>query len=536
MTEKNKFQQAHSIGKLVGIAYYRVSTSEQAEDGNGLESQQRACIQASDTRNIELVKIFRAEGESAKSLERPVLQELLKYCRENKADIDCIVVHKIDRLARNTNDFATLRAFFASCGIKIISVSEPTDDTPVGKFIESTFANIAQLDNDIRAERTKAGMAEALRQGRYIFRAPFGYQKIAGRGISTIVPDEYEGEVVKEIFSTIHSGFKSIEAVRSEVNRKLKLDLRKPIIKSHFYKIITNPVYKGYIIVERMGLILKGSFEPLVSEDLFNDVQFIYKGRSKKLPKYKKIHPLFPLRGTIKHSCGHLMTANLSKGKYPHYRCTHCERVNLKKDDVESDFLKYLEVTKLKPDLADVLKIALEANWEESEKNSTKALLNINKQKTLIVRKQEMIVEKNLKGIYDDEMTKKLLSDTSAELAELNLEAVKYREPEEDKVELLSFSLGFLENMDQIWQEGDIEIKHEFQKFIFRDGVIYENRKFRTIEKPLSVELNEALNQQNYPYMTLREPFSNGLLNQLTEIYFFIKQANIQPFIINYNA
>ncbi len=488
------------------VIYCRVSTQEQVDDGLSLITQQRICREFLSKHGYKLATDpFIEEGESAKTAERPVLKELMKYCKENAKDIDAVVIYKVDRLSRNTNDYHVLRAFFNSCNISVVSASEPLEDSPFGRFMETTLASIAQLDNEIRGERSKNGMIEALKQGRYIFRSPLGYNKISGRGIATVEPDGTYSKYIQEIFERIAaSNTSSLEDIRLDINQSLKAHQLKLINKSHFYKIIVNPVYKGWIILDTLGVNQKGTFKSLVSEELFNKVQFILSGKSKKLPKYKMIHPDFPLRGTIKHSCGKYMTANWAKKKYPHYRCTHCKRVNLHKEDVEADFVKYLKGINLKSELTDAIKFGLQANWEYRKKDVIKIRQKLEKDKSNIETSQHKVVDKNIKGVYSDHMTKKMLSELEMQQSEIDLELMKYRAPEDDVNDLVEFSLTFLENMDQIWEQGEPELKHQFQKFVFFDGVTYDQREFRTNDKPLSVKMNESLVEANYPEMTLR--------------------------------
>ena len=88
------------------IAYTRVSTSEQSNSGLGLHSQRAALRAEAERRNWEDVRYLSDEGYSAKSLDRPAIQEALAMLAEGKAGI--FVVSKLDRLSRSLLDFATI--------------------------------------------------------------------------------------------------------------------------------------------------------------------------------------------------------------------------------------------------------------------------------------------------------------------------------------------------------------------------------------------------------------------------------------------
>ncbi len=91
------------------IIYIRVSTDEQV-DNFSLETQQKICVQEAERRGMEIVQTFREEGKSAKTiLGRPVLIELIEFCRKNKRNLDAVIVYRIDRVSRQLQDYLAIR-------------------------------------------------------------------------------------------------------------------------------------------------------------------------------------------------------------------------------------------------------------------------------------------------------------------------------------------------------------------------------------------------------------------------------------------
>ena len=76
---------------------------------------------------------------------------------------------------RDKYDHFALRSHLQSLGISLRSATEPIDDTSTGKLMEGVLAAFAQFDNDVRSDRTRAGMRAALELGRWVFLAPLGY-------------------------------------------------------------------------------------------------------------------------------------------------------------------------------------------------------------------------------------------------------------------------------------------------------------------------------------------------------------------------
>src|SRR5258707_52373 len=121
--------------------------------------------------------VFREEGRSAKTIkDRPALIQLLEYCRRHKRGVDAIIVYRLDRISRQTADYLAIRKKMADCEITIISATEPTGDTPTEKFVETLLAGFAQMDNDVRSERTKNGLRARFLAGLHNATAPMGYK------------------------------------------------------------------------------------------------------------------------------------------------------------------------------------------------------------------------------------------------------------------------------------------------------------------------------------------------------------------------
>ena len=153
------------LTEMIGaVIYVRVSTKEQTENLS-LPTQLRACEDYCRRHGYDVLERFHEEGESAKTTDRSQLQALLKYCRTHKGKVHFVVVYNLTRFAREKYDHFALRAHLNSLGISLRSATEPIDDTSTGKLMEGVLAAFAQFDNDVRSDRTRAGMKAALELG-----------------------------------------------------------------------------------------------------------------------------------------------------------------------------------------------------------------------------------------------------------------------------------------------------------------------------------------------------------------------------------
>jgi site-specific DNA recombinase len=128
----------------------RVSTKEQTENLS-LPTQLRACEEYCRREGYEILEQFREEGESAKTVDRPQLQRLLKYCRTHKGKVHFVVVFNLTRFAREKYDHFALRSHLKSLGISLRSATEPIDDTSTGKLINGGRTRVLRTVRQRRA-------------------------------------------------------------------------------------------------------------------------------------------------------------------------------------------------------------------------------------------------------------------------------------------------------------------------------------------------------------------------------------------------
>ncbi len=126
-------------------ALARVSSREQEREGFSLDVQEDALTHYASQRGDQIVKLFRVAETATKPEERKTFRKLLAYARENAGRLDGILVYKIDRAARNLFDYVELERLEADHGLQLISVSQPTENTPAGRMMRRTLANMASF-------------------------------------------------------------------------------------------------------------------------------------------------------------------------------------------------------------------------------------------------------------------------------------------------------------------------------------------------------------------------------------------------------
>jgi DNA invertase Pin-like site-specific DNA recombinase len=178
------------------VIYLRVSTREQAErdadpEGYSIPAQREACRRKAAMLGANVVEEYVDLGESAKTADRPALQRMLERLKAH--DIDYVIVHKIDRLARNRTDDVTIGLALRAAGVKLASVTENIDDTPSGKLLHGIMASIAEFYSQNLASEILKGSTQKAKAGGTPHMAPIGYlnvrEVVDGREVRTIQLD-----------------------------------------------------------------------------------------------------------------------------------------------------------------------------------------------------------------------------------------------------------------------------------------------------------------------------------------------------------
>ena len=196
-----------SENELRVIGYCRESTREQAKYGFNLDDQEKKIQKYVDVYyadNSYSLTMMREEGASAKSLNRPKMNELMSMVRRKR--VDTIIIHNLDRLTRQVKDLATLLEEFEKYDVSLISITEKIDTkSPMGRFFIYMIVLIAQWEWETISSRSIRGIEESARQGNYALPgAPVGYKRNPEDTHKLIVVEE-EAAVVRRIFESVAS-------------------------------------------------------------------------------------------------------------------------------------------------------------------------------------------------------------------------------------------------------------------------------------------------------------------------------------------
>lgn len=360
------------------VIYLRVSTTQQV-DNYSLANQQRACLEYCNQRGIEVVQVFREEGESAKTAERPQLLALMKFfaSQGRSQRVNQLVVDRVDRLARNLVDYAVITQTLVKAGVRIYAVKEEFDDSPSGRLVENLMASLAQFDNDARAARTRDGMAAGAAHGRWMWRPPLGYVSTGGiRGLPSLALDPTAAPLVRDAFRMVGGGMSKADALARLTRSGLRTRKGRPLTGQTFSSLLRNPVYAGRIVVAGWDFDGPGDFEAIVTAEEFAAAQRM---PTTSTTRHHRDNPDFPLRRIVR--CGHCnapLTGSWSRGRstrYPYYRCPRraCGKVSVRKERLESLLEDRLRSLAARAEALRLLAAVVADAAEETNRNSRTA-------------------------------------------------------------------------------------------------------------------------------------------------------------------
>ena len=269
------------------VVYLRVSTAKQAHrngeaEGYSLPAQRQACAQRADNLGAVIVEEYIDAGNSARSADRPQLQAMLERLR-SKRDIDYVIVHKVDRMARNVGDDVAINLTIRQAGAQLVSVSEAIDETPGGMLLHTIMAGVAEFYSNNLGHEARKGMAQKALRGGTPGYAPLGYLnttvRVDGHEVKTVIIDPERGHHIAWAFQAYASQKYSLNdlvdelAARGMVSRPTVTRAPTPLTSSQLHRILSSPYYIGKVL--HKGVTYDGKHEPLIDEETWQRVQAV---------------------------------------------------------------------------------------------------------------------------------------------------------------------------------------------------------------------------------------------------------------------
>lgn len=310
---------------LTYIAYTRVSTQKQGSTGVSLQEQKRSIIRYAEQHQLTIAS-WHEETETAAKSGRTEFQKVVRVIQQESGRLG-LLMHKIDRGARNLKDWATIGELMDQ-GVDVRFVHDNLDMQTRGGRLTADLQAVIAADfiRNLRDE-VKKGIQGRLRQGLYPFKAPRGYRD-QGRGKAK-TPDPAVAPLVVAAFKLYGSGAYSLNQLSAELSVLGMNSIQgMPLSATALSKLLHNPFYVGDLVVA--GQTYEGIHQPLISRELFDHVQTLLKWRRPKSCTKHRFRFSRRLRCT---QCERCLVGEKQK-VHVYYRCGRCKGICVREDRI----------------------------------------------------------------------------------------------------------------------------------------------------------------------------------------------------------
>ena len=320
--------------------YMRVSTDDQAKEGFSLPEQRERLEAFCKFKNYEIIDYYEDAGISAKTgNHRPEFERLKKDIKSKK--INTIVALKLDRITRSIYDWENLITFLDENDAYLDCANDEINTTTAnGKMISRLLMSVSQNEIERTSERTKVGMAGAIKSGHIPHKAPLGYKHEDKK----LVIDYSTKDIVIRIFDLYYNGY-SYQKISNLFNEEKVLG-KNNWRDSTIVGIIENEIYKGDFIhgkKTKHPTYYEDIVEPIISKEMWADCQVQKKKNSRS---YKRTLTYLYLQKLKCPKCNRILggkaTTKKNGNAYFYYYCHDC-KIQFKENLITDYFSQFID-------------------------------------------------------------------------------------------------------------------------------------------------------------------------------------------------
>ncbi|TSC88646.1 MAG: recombinase [Microgenomates group bacterium Gr01-1014_5] len=476
------------------IIYCRKSSESEDRQALSIEAQKRELQEYAQRNNLSVIDILE-ESQSAYKPGRPIFEKLMVMYEQKLAD--GILCWKVDRLARNARDGGRVIQAIDDGFLKEIRTPYELfkqEDNRVMLYLHFGMSN--DLSRQISAN-VKRGNRQKCARGEYVGASPLGYINVKAGNSRNIAPNPETASLVKRLFEEYAKGNSSVlEICRKSVEWGLKTKTGINIPKSAMYKLLTRPLYYG--LFQHGGEFHQGSYEPLISKELFDQVQLVLKGKG--VPRKQSwIHAY---KGLIKCPCGCYITAETKEkhyartnrdASYTYYRCTRrrgvCKEPGVTEQELEGMLFNNLSRITIDKEVWELGVELLKAKHGQEIEESISTRKRLEEQKTKVDKRLGVLLNMRL----DERITEEEYADNKKKLIEEKMELEEKTNDREGTLDSwLERAENFFETAFQareIMEKGNNEKKRDLIRSVGWNLLLRDKNLEFSFRKPFDILL-----------------------------------------------
>jgi DNA invertase Pin-like site-specific DNA recombinase len=496
--DTNQTDPVASAGAKRFAALARVSSREQEREGYSLEVQEQALRKYAEQHGGSIIQLFRIAETASKKNERKTFKALLAYARKHAQRLDGLLFFKVDRAARNLFDYVELERLEEEKGLKVIYITQPTENTPAGRMMRRTLANMAAFYTEQMAIDIQDGIKRRVQSGLFPNRAPYGYVNVRVDGRGMIEVDPRKGPRVQRIFELYAHHSHTLDSLIDQLDQEgvVYSDKHRRFPRSVVHRILQNRSYIGE--VPHRGDAVPGTHTPLTDRSTFAKVQKLLRGIT-----YRS-HELVFGSGLI--TCGHCGRAVSGERKtkktktgpkdYIYYFCTHHKKPDhppcrVRESQLDEQLLALFRSLRIKDaKVRDWFLKALRARVRDDQDRNVEQVAELNRQLSFIRTQQDQLL--NLRLL--DEIETDTFQRKSAELREradelkVKIEVADRSQAEKGEVAVKSFELS--QTLEEKWVAGDYRAKRQILEIVCSNFSLDDVTLGYTVNKPFDAMID----------------------------------------------
>ena len=406
--------------------YARFSSDNQREES--IDAQIRAIKEYCQKNDIEIVASYIDEARSATTDDRP---QFLKMIRDSSANQwDMVIVHKLDRFARNRYDSAFYKRELRKAGCRLVSVTEQLDDSPESIILESVLEGMAEYYSRNLAREVMKGLKENAMKGKFCGGIPpLGYDIEDGH----YIVNETEARWVRTIFEMYAAGASYGDILDKLNSIGAKTKRGRPFGKNSLYSILKNEKYTGTYVfnkgtkkihnIEKEDVIrIPEGIPAIISRELFEQAQKRLSSRQTRAAgKAKEVYLLSGL--VYCGECGSAFVGNrvLRAGKsYAYYECNNkkrtgaCSMRRISKPKIEGKALSVLQKSLFSKEVIPSLAKRIDEHYRASQRDLADEKAYLERELKKIADKNEKLLDAIEAGEYSPIIARRLKENEQA--------------------------------------------------------------------------------------------------------------------------
>lgn len=294
------------------VLYARYSSDKQREAS--IDDQLRVCHEFCEHNGLEVVKQYTDYALSGKTDQRPEFRSMI----DNAPESDVVVVYMFDRFSRSRYDAIVYKKALRDCGVRVVSATEPVENTPEGNLQESMLEVLSEYYVADLARKVRRGMEGNALKAKDNGYKLFGYD--TDPDTRRYVINETEAAAVVEIFDRHLAGESMYSIAQTMRSRGWTTSTGTPVDYNWIHRILNRRAYTG--LYSWNGIEVEGGMPVIIDKEKFRRASKVVK----KKPRKGEIWSEYKLTGKLRCGiCGDLMHGSGGTGKsgkrYYYYMC-----------------------------------------------------------------------------------------------------------------------------------------------------------------------------------------------------------------------